>query len=201
MRHFCNRICTIFVAIVPLIAIFFLSMDTREPSALETIHGRTSIRSYTSQPVSQQQVEELLRAAMAAPSSRNIQPWRFYVVRDRGLLESLAEQLPFAKMTANAPLAIVVCGDITAGSPNQEQQLNWVLDCSAATQNLLLAAHAMGLGAVWTGVYPYKDRVDAVRNILELPEHIKPLNVIPLGYPAESPEPKQKWDPGKVTYR
>jgi nitroreductase len=167
---------------------------------LNAIHGRTSIRAYQEQAVPDHMVEQLLRAAMAAPSSRNVQPWEFYVVTKRDVLDSLARDLPFAKMLAGAPLAIVVAGNTEKGSPNEEQVYNWVMDCSAASQNLLLAAHAMGLGAVWTGVWPYRDRVEAVRRHLDIPDHILPLNVIPVGYPEGEQEPKDKWDEGKVRY-
>jgi nitroreductase len=168
---------------------------------LNAIHARASVRSYTDKPVPEAKIEKLLKAAMAAPSSRNVQPWRFYVVTDRNILDSLAEGLPFAKMLDHAPLAIIVAGDTTAGNPEGEQIHNWVMDCSAASQNLLLAAHALGLGAVWTGVYPYQARIDNVRAILNIPEHIIPLNVIPIGYPEGEHIPKDKWDEGKVHHK
>lgn len=165
---------------------------------LENIHGRTSIRNYTDDPVPDEKIRELLRAAMAAPSSRNVQPWLFYIVKDREKLDRLAAGLPYAKMLGHAQLAIVVCGDTGKGSPNEEQKMNWVMDCSAATQNLLLAAHALGLGAVWTGVYPYAERMHVVRETLQIPDHVIPLNVIPIGYPAEYPTPKDKWNPENI---
>ena len=183
------------------IAIFFTYFKPfrkNEQIVLNAIHSRTSIREYTEKEVPAQLVEELLKAAMAAPSSRNMQPWEFYVVTERESLDRLAEGLPFAKMLARAPLAIVVAGNTQVGNPNQEQVYNWVMDCSAATQNLLLAAHAVGLGAVWTGVWPYESRIDVVRKALDLPEHIIPLNVIPVGYPEREHEPKIKWDTTKV---
>lgn len=165
--------------------------------ALEVIFSRTSVRSYLDCPVGADTVELLLKAAMAAPSARNRQPWAFVVVDDKSLLRQLADSLPYAKMAADAPLAVVVCGVLTAsgGAANAGW---WVQDAAAASENLLLAARALGLGAVWTGVYSYEDRVRAVRNVLGLPRHVVPLNVIPVGYPAENPAPKQKWDPAKV---
>lgn len=171
-----------------------------ENVVLNALHARTSIRTYTNEPVPEEKIEKLLKAAMAAPSSRNVQPWLFYVVTDRELLNSLAGGLPFAKMLDHAPLAIIVAGDTTAGNPTEEQKQNWIMDCSAASQNLLLAAHTLGLGAVWTGVYPYQSRIDTVRSILNIPEHIIPLNVIPVGYPEGEYIPKNKWDAGKVVY-
>lgn len=175
--------------------------QTLSDTFLRTLHQRTSIREFTQQEVEEEIIEQVLRAAMAAPSSRNVQPWRFYVIRNRALLQRLASELPFARMLDHAPMAIVVAGDISMGNPTGEQIHNWKLDCSAATQNLLLAAHALGLGAVWTGVYPYEQRIATVRTLLKLPDHIIPLNVIPIGYPAQQPAPKEKWDPAKVEFR
>lgn len=171
-----------------------------EPSgtAIDCILTRTSIRAYEDRPVEEAKVEQLLRAAMAAPSARNEQPWAFVVVRDRATLGAMAERLPYAKMAAEAPLAIVACGD--RGNDPEKPNRWWVQDVSAATENLLLAAHAMGLGAVWTGVYPDSARVEIIRKLLGLPANIVPLNVIPIGYPAESPIPKDKWKPAKIRY-
>ena len=188
-----------------LFALFMLTnpqfaMGQHANETLNVIHSRSSIRHFTDQAVTADMVETLLRAAMAAPSSRNVQPWLFYVIEDEEMLLRLSEELPSARMLSNAPLAIVICGDILRGNPNEEQVHNWVMDCSAATQNLLLAAHSMGLGAVWTGVHPYADRIAAVRIALNLPDHIIPLNVVPIGYPAAQAQPKEKWDPEKVKY-
>lgn len=163
-----------------------------ERSALDVIMTRTSVRAYRDCPVGSDTVELLLRAAMAAPSAMNRQPWAFVVVDDKALLQKFADSLQYAKMAASAPLAVVVCADLTR-NPGASGDW-WVMDASAASENLLLAAHAVGLGAVWTGVY----RVKAVRSILGLPGSVVPLNVIPVGYPAENPEPKQKWNPGNI---
>ncbi|MBE6239831.1 MAG: nitroreductase family protein, partial [Bacteroidales bacterium] len=121
-------------------------------AVLENIHSRKSVRQYTSEPVSEEQVETMLRAAMAAPSAVNFQPWRFVVVTERAELDAMAEILPYAKMLKQSPLAIVVCGETVWMGGNENPY--WQQDCAAATQNLLLAAEALGLGAVWTGVYP-----------------------------------------------
>ncbi len=188
------------ILLIVMIVNHQLSPKPGAETLLETIHGRSSVRAYTPQQVSAQQVENLLRAAMAAPSSRNIQPWEFYVVSDPEILNALSQSLPYAAMAAGAPLAIVICGDTQKGQPNQEQQMNWVMDCSAASQNLLLAAHAMGLGAVWTGIYPYRERIETVRGALDIPPHLVPLNLIPVGYPLDPPAPKDKWDEKKVHY-
>ncbi|MCQ1534629.1 nitroreductase family protein [Methanosarcina sp. KYL-1] len=164
-------------------------MDT-----LEAIHTRRSIRKYTDRPVPWELVKELLRAAMCAPSAVNAQPWVFVVIDDRKLLDEIPTYSPYAGMCREAPLAIMVCGDTT-----QEKAPGfWVQDCSAATQNLLLAAHAVGLGAVWTGIYPMEDRVEGFRKAFGLPEHVIPLGLVPIGYPAQSPVLQDRYRVEKV---
>jgi nitroreductase len=161
---------------------------------LEAIHTRRSIRKYTGEPVSDAQVEILLRAAMAAPSAGNQQPWRFVVVRDRAQLEAAAAAHPYAKMAPHAALAILVCGD----TRKQKYEGYWVIDCAAAVQNLLLAAHAQGLGAVWTGVYPSMDRVEALAKIFACPKGVIPHSFIPIGRPAEVKGREDRYDPARV---
>lgn len=186
-----------------LLLAFALPLAAQNPTTgnpvLDNIFRRSSVRSYTTQTVEAAKVELLLRAAMAAPTAVNKQPWAFVVIDRRGLLDSLAEALPYAKMLRQAPLAIVVCGDTTKALLEPDQAY-WVQDCSAATENLLLAAEALGLGAVWTGVFPRPDRVAEVRGVLDLPSHLVPLNVIPIGYPAVAPKPKDKWNPTNIFY-
>jgi nitroreductase len=165
---------------------------------LTIIGERASVRAYTPQAIEPEQVECLLRAAMAAPSSKNRQPWHFVVVSQAAARQALAAQLPYAKMVNDAPLSIVICGDTETHTG--EAAISWVMDCSAAAENLLLAATAIGLGTVWTGVYPYEDRITAVRKALALPENITPLNVIAVGHPAKRPAPKDKWKPGRIHY-
>jgi len=166
---------------------------------VENIMTRTSIRQYTDQPISADTIETLLRAGMAAPTAVNKQPWHFVAVTDKDKLAQLATANPNAGMTAKAPLAIIVCGDMQKTLEGQGRAF-WIQDCSAATENILLAAHALGLGGVWTGLYPNDERVAAVREILKAPEYIVPLCAIVLGYPAEQPEPKDKWKPENVSY-
>jgi len=144
--------------------------------------------------VEAEKIELLIRAGMAAPSSRDRRPWEFIVVTDRLILDEMGEKLPFARMLKETKQAIVVCGDTTL-SDNA-----WFLDCSAASQNILLAAESMGLGAVWTAAYPYEDRIESVRNVLQLPDHIIPLNVIPVGYPIGNEQPKDKYDKARIHY-
>lgn len=166
-------------------------MQTQD--ALENIFARKSVRKYLAKPVEKEKTDLLLKAGMAAPTGKDTRPWEFVVVTDRARLDSMAAALPYAKMLKEAPMAIVVCGDTTKSS-------YWYLDCSAATENILLAAEALGLGAVWTATYPYEERMEVVKNHTGLPGHILSLCVIPVGYPAIPHSPKNKWDESKVHY-
>lgn len=168
-------------------------------TAIETIMTRTSIRSFTDRQVSADTIEMLLRAGMAAPTAVNKQPWHFVVVNDRVKLDELGGNGRQSQMWKESPLAIVVCGDMDKALEGPAQAF-WVQDCSAATENILLAAHALGLGAVWTGCYPMEERMANVSQVLNLPETIIPLCVIVMGYPNEQPDPKDKWKPENVTY-
>jgi nitroreductase len=166
-------------------------MDT-----LDAIFTRRSIRAYTNQSVPSAIIEKLLRAAMHAPSAGNQQAWQFVVVTGRPQLNALAEVLPYGKMLTTASLGIIVCGDLE----HEKSKGYWVQDCSAATQNILLAAHALGLGAVWLGVYPREQRVLDVRTTLGIPENVIPLCAIAIGYPAEQKERTNRYDPERVHY-
>jgi len=163
-----------------------------KPIPVPDILARRSVRRYTSQPVSEEEIATLLEAAMAAPSASNRQPWHFIVISRRETLDALAERHPYAKMLRQAPLAIVVCGDRTLS------ENFWVQDTSAATENLLLAAAGMGLGAVWLGVYPNAERVAVVRDLLGLPAHISPLCIVAVGRPAEHPPARTQYQPARV---
>lgn len=174
--------------------------STADNPAIENIMTRTSVRQYDSERmISRDTVELLLRAAMAAPTAVNKQPWQFVVLDTRETIDSLSACLPYAKMLEHAPLAIVTCGDLTKAIEG-EGETYWIQDVSAATENLLLAAHALGLGAVWTGVYPISERVEGVRKALGMPDSIVPLAVVPVGYPSVDQAPKDKWDADKVHY-
>ena len=168
-------------------------------TVINNIMTRTSIRQYTNEPVSQQDVETLLRAGMAAPTAVNAQPWHFIAITDKAKLKELAATNRRGSMIEQAALAIVVCGNMDKAMKGKGQAY-WIQDCSAATENILLAAHGLGLGAVWTGLYPMDDRVTAVSQVLHLPQTIIPLCTIVIGHPAESPEPKNKWKPENVSY-
>lgn len=167
---------------------------------LEVIHSRKSVRHFTNQAVSKEQIETLLKAGMAAPTAVNRQPWVFYVVTLRESLDTLSAHLPYAKMLTQAQAAIVVCGDMEKAG-NLKDKGYWIQDCAAATENILLAAESMGLGAVWTASYPYDDRTKAVIKELNLPETHIPLNVIPIGYPTGEDLPKNKWKADNVIWK
>lgn len=205
-----NQIKILIIYVVTILSVTMLSCQsetqsqTKESNPMESknatidvIHQRTSIRSYQDKAVSKEQLETLVRAGMAAPSAMNKQPWRFIIVDDKDVLQALGKDIKTSKMVPEAPAAIVVCGDMQLAGEGWLQEY-WIQDCSAASQNILLAITDMGLGGVWTSVYPAPDRMEIVSGILGLPEHIIPLNIIPVGYPDKPQEPKDKWDTGKV---
>lgn len=172
--------------------------DENVTTPIENIMTRTSIRAFTPEKLTDAEIETLLRAGMAAPTAVNKQPWDFVVVDDPALLDSLQAALSKAPITrANCQQVIVVCGNMQKALEG-DAQAYWIQDCSAATQNILLAAHAMGLGAVWCGVLPIKERIEVVSAVLKLPSFVRPLCVIPVGHPAEAPQPKDKWKPENV---
>ena len=162
-------------------------MDER----LEIIYARRSIRRYSGEPVSERDVTSLLEAGMAAPSANNRQPWHFVVVTDRDQLQALAATHPYGKMLAGAALAIAVCGD-----PSLSDW--WVQDCSAATENVLVAAAGLGLGGVWLGCHGRPEREQAVRDTLGIPGRFNVLSLLSIGHPGESKEARTQYDPKRV---
>lgn len=162
---------------------------------MNAIFHRTSIRKYTDRPVEADKVEQLLRAAMAAPSAGNQQPWEFYVVTDKAALNALAGCSPYAGMLRSAPLGFVVCCRADCKMPEYAQ-----IDCSAATENLLLEADHLGLGAVWLGIAPGQERMDAARKALNIPEHLYAFAFIACGYPAEEKRQQDRYDEARVHY-
>lgn len=196
-----------YITIIALIAVLFIAYrwvyssddsDSKSSdnmnSTISDIMTRSSVRAYTDQPVSEAQIDTLLRAAMAAPTAGNKQPWRFVVISDRAILDSISANFPTMSMMRHAPLAIVVCGDTEATFQGEGVDY-WIQDASAATENLLLAAHAIGLGAVWCGVCPLPDRMKQFSELLHLPASVLPLNCIAIGYPSGEEHPKDKWHP------
>ncbi|NLZ39116.1 MAG: nitroreductase family protein [Firmicutes bacterium] len=161
---------------------------------MDLLLTRRSIRKFTEQKLTDEQIEKLLRAAMSAPSGRNIRPWHFVVLRDRKIMDGISAFAPNTAPLKGAPAAVVVCGDL-----NKDVGL-WVQDCSCATQNLLLAAHALGLGGVWLNIYPNAERIAKMREFLGMPEHIVPLCVVAVGYPAEEKPQVDRYNPELVHY-
>lgn len=187
-----------------VIAAVLCAACTQQPTvmkneAIDNIMTRVSVRTFTGEKISDAQIDTLLRAAMAAPSAINKQPWAFVVVTDEELIARLGEALPYSRCSNHPAVAIIPCGDLSKAIEGDLAAF-WINDVSAATENLLLAAHAMGLGAVWTGLHPDMNRATMVQQMLGLPEHIIPLCVVPVGVPAEQPEVKNKYVPENVHY-
>jgi nitroreductase len=162
-------------------------MDER----LNMIFARRSIRAYTGEPVNEQDIQSLLEAGMAAPSGSNRQPWHFVVVRDRETLQALARAHPFGKMIGRAAVGIAVCGD-----PDISDW--WVQDCTAATENILIAVVGLGLGGVWLGCHGRPEREEAVRGVLGIPQEIGVLSLLSIGHPAEEKEARTQYAPARI---
>jgi len=162
--------------------------------AMEAILSRRSIRKYTKEPVSDESVKEILEAAMNAPSAGNEQPWHFVIVKDRKILDEIPKVHPYAQSVKTTSVAVVVCGDPKA----EVYEGFWVQDCSAAAENILIAVHAKGLGAVWLGIYPITERVNGIQKLLKLPDHVIPLVVIPIGYPDEHKPPANRFNASRI---
>jgi nitroreductase len=163
-----------------------------QPLTIPDLYARRSVRRYTQEPVTEAQVTTLLQAAMAAPSANNRQPWAFVVVTDQAKREALAQNHPYAKMMPTVPVCIVPCGVPTG------PDTFWVQDLAAATENILLAATALGLGSVWCGVYPNMARVAEARQVLGIPEEAVPFCYIAIGHAAEAPAPRTQYDAARV---
>jgi len=159
--------------------------------ALEAIFTRRSIRRYTGEPVAADDVKMILEAGMNAPSANNSQPWHFIVVDEREKLNAIMEVHPYSRMLAEAPVAIVICGNPTASK-------FWQQDCAAATQNILLTARALDLGTVWLGVYPDEQRAASVAALFGVPDDIKTMCIIAMGHPAEHKGRVERFNAGKV---
>ncbi len=175
-----------------------VSVESKEEIILNNIMTRSSVRKYTSQKVENDKIDKLLRAGMAAPTAGNKQPWELVVITDREVLDAIPPIIKGAHMAKGAQLAIAVLG-----TPSKALMPEyWIQDCSAVTENILLAAHGMGLGAVWCGAYPENGsgRVEGMTKLLGLPEGTHALNVIVIGYTALESKVKDKWDPAKVHY-
>ena len=165
---------------------------------MNMIFKRTSVRKYTTEAVSAEQVELLLKAGMAAPSAKNIQPWEFIVVQDRENLNKIMEIHPYASMLKEAPLAIVVCADVEKGEPEFTVKKYWIQDCSAATENIMLQAAEIGLGSVWLGTYPKEEVLKPIVEFLNLPSNIVPVTIIAIGHPEGEVKARDKFDKTKI---
>ena len=164
--------------------------------AMQAILGRRSIRKYKTEPVSEIEIKKLLEAAMAAPSGHNKQPWQFIVIRDKPTMLEIPKFHSYSKMLEQAPVAIIVCGDLDVSGDSDF----WPQDCAAATQNILLAAHSIGLGAVWLGVYPNKDLIEGVRKLLNIPSRVMPFCIISVGNPLEQKPPANRYNEAKIHF-
>ncbi|MDD2481813.1 MAG: nitroreductase family protein [Lutispora sp.] len=164
---------------------------------MKEIFSRRSIRKYEKKPVTDEQIHQLLRAAMHAPSAGNEQPWHFVVIRDRSILDEIPKYHPYTQMLLEAPLAIVPCCDT---SNLKYEGAFWIQDMAASIQNILLQAESMGLGACWCGVYAREELVEKVSQTLDLPQHIIPVAVIAVGYPGEKREVRERYKPDRVHY-
>lgn len=189
--------------IMAALYIFFQSMGSAKGEeaamneTLKTIFSRKSVRVYKDEPIAKEKLDMLVRAGMAAPTAVDKRPWEFIIITDKAILKQLAGALPYAKMAEQAAAAIVVGGDINKQWGGADSEF-WIVDCSAATENVLLAAESLGLGAVWTAVYPDQERITAVRQILNIPDNIIPLNLIPVGVPTGIEQPKDKYNPAQI---
>ena len=165
---------------------------------LDIIFGRRSVRVFKPGSITEETVRLLLEAAMAAPSAAAKDPWRFVVIRAASMLHRMADVLPHGQMLRSAALGVAVCGDLEAA---HDRQLSYLLqDCSAAIENLLLAAHGLGLGACWLGVHPREDRMREIGQLLELPASILPVSVLAVGYPGEKKESRTRFQESFVHF-
>lgn len=207
-----KRTATVFAmaAVLLLAAACCKDNAPAQKSALDVIKARTSIRAFTGEKLTEEQINTLLRAAMAAPTAADVRPWRFVVITDDDVKAGLYEGERHKKMAVDAGAVIIVCGQTTRmvkphGSEADAEPVSrpngyWYEDCSAATENLLLAATALDLGAVWLSCYPNEKSVERISAYLGLPADVTPLAIVPVGVPAENPEPKDKWNPDNIHY-
>ena len=164
---------------------------------VETILSRRSIRRYTGEKIGRKELETIVRAGMSAPTSKDTRHLFFIVIDDAKTVEKVCEGLPYAKMLLTAKHAIIVLADLNLAHGGKEAPY-WIQDCSATAENILIAAEALGLGACWTGIYPRVERVDCLRNLLGVPEHVVPLNIIVIGHPTGEDKPRDKFMPSRI---
>ncbi len=195
-----NKLKNLFAAVLTVANLTSAHAQQDSAAVMHNIMTRTSVRKFKQQPVENTKIETLLRAGMAAPTSGNLQPWHFVVLNEKKDIERYAaSNKHHAEDIRKTPLFIFVCADTTRMVEGQGREL-WVQDLSAVSENILLAAHAMGLGACWTTIYPIQKKVAGISRTLHLPGQLIPLNCIIIGYPHEPLQPKDKWNTGKITY-
>lgn len=175
-----------------------MNYETKLPEIIHTILSRRSIRQFTAEPVDREDLILLLQAAMSAPTACNSQPWEFILVTEPEMLCRIHDKFLFARY--NAPAAIVVCGNVSIAN-NSAARDHWVMDCSAATENILIAAAGMGFGAVWIGVHPYPSRIKILDELLGIPATVIPLCVVYVGHPAQEKEPRTHYDEHRVYWQ
>ncbi len=162
--------------------------------AIDNILKRRSVRKFTDAKIPEQDIECILKAAMHAPSAKNQQPWQFIVLDDKSLIEKIPSFSPYAYMCVEAPISVLICGDLKL----EQSKDYWPVDCAAATQNLLLASHAKGLGSVWAGVYPREKIMKGFTDLLHLPEHIIPFALVVIGYAKEEPKYDERFKKDRI---
>ena len=192
-----RRVLGLLAAAAPTLLLAGQAGADDKPAAMDAIAAiktRRSVRAYTAEPVTDAKVGEILRCGMQAPSACNEQPWQFVVVRDKETLGKDSGINPYAAYAKNAPVAILVADDLSL----EKCGGYWIEDTSACAENMLLAAHALGLGAVWTGIFPLPERVAAFRALLKMPETVTPMALLVMGYPAEHPAPKDRFLPERI---
>ena len=173
-----------------------MHVGERYMDAMEVILTRRSIRKYVDKPIDENILKKLINAGVSAPSAGNQQPWHFVVIDDKNIFDEILQFHPNAKMLKQCQKAILICGDLNL----EKFKGYWLLDCSAATQNMLLAAHTMGLGSCWLGVYPRVERIKGIQKIFSMPENIIPFSLIALGYPDEKHGPVSRYEEARIHY-
>ncbi len=192
----------VLIAIVVVMAFMLPTKDKNAgsqniKSTLDIIHERKSVRNFVEYQISDEELTTLVKAGMAAPTAVNKQPWQFLIINDRNIIEAISETNGNKDHYLASSALIVVCGDTLRALDGIAQEY-WIQDCSAATQNILLAAESMGLGGLWTGIYPHSERVDITKSTLSLPANVIPLCIIAIGKPSGKDQPKDKWKPELV---
>jgi nitroreductase len=164
---------------------------------MNAIFNRRSVRKYNGLKLSEAELTLLMQAAMSAPSAGNEQPWEFIVVRNPDLQQKITQIHPYSSMLFQADTAIIVCGNLTRQIYKRHY---WILDCSAATENILIQATEMGIGSVWLAVYPEPDRIEGIKTLFSLPEEVIPLAIVSLGYPDEEKKPANRYKTERIHY-